>query len=301
MSFPVSPFEPTVVDAIAEVQTVSEKKSQLVLLNGYDQHGLFHPSKILWRKPIQGSTLAENVNSNKRRRVKRTLQKAQEMHIVVEWKENIAQEDYQEFFSYYAEKMRSKETGKLILSKEWYQDRIVDKQLAFSVVRCTQDGNYIGGAIVQHKPDCLDICYVSYKKFALSELDLGLGACIIDTTIQQAQGLGYTTIGYGRDTNIYGYFHSLDLLRYKRWYGFVPKIPQNSNLYQMQTLFLAKKEDHPVMLFTLENESSTTLALTIMSNDEIEYKAYQPDGIHTIVVPFTEVAQQHSQYIFSQS
>lgn len=273
-----------------------------LVIQEYSAHGLYHPSKICWRLSVTTEEYTAVLKSSKRRRVIRTHEKYKESGLRMEWEEELSEAGFQNFLRFYIETMSKLPKGKIHLTPEWYSHRIHELKKRFSGIHFFKGEQYYGGALIEHKEDALDICYAAYTKSSLQEMDLGLGAIVISNIYNKAKSYGYQHIGYGRDTNMYGYHLSLDLLRYKRWYGFFPTVPTDIQLFSYQTIFFLQSPIDPIAIFTTEKKNNSNLSLILIQpqdRESVDIQAYCPEGMSVQSMSGEILSKEHRTYIES--
>ena len=283
------------LDSLQELEK-EDINADIVILKDKDEHGIYQPEKIFWKKVITSLEFGETLKSKKRKQLNKTKQQVLALGIRLKWEEDLTQNSYLKFLEKYQKVISGMQHGNLFLNENWYTEKIIDQKKKYSGIFFYQEEKFLGGAIVAFADKGFYVGYVAHDKFSYKELNLGLSPLIIDEVYRQAVERKLSFISYGRDRNLYGVMNSFELLRFKKTYGFSVFLPEEGLI--KQTVFFPKKlsEINFIGCFLLLDNDK--IGLHIFTDEEVEASSYCPENIlSTEKSSLVELFLKHKNYL----
>lgn len=234
-----------------------------------NRENYFHvPLKITYKfdVPKTKDEYLASLSRNKRKKIKKSLRKAQEEDVSFVFDFPIKKTNFFEWLTIYNENIDAKEKSMLFVDEKWYEKNKKDGGGIFA----KKDDKIIGGIIFKkmHKSDYFDerwsIGFSSSKKEFLS---LGINELLNYYLVSFAKEKGIRLLVRGMDTNLYGYHLSPGLYLFKKSIGF-KVIPYKKKGFYYMKINSFKKFKNEILFFSLNDND--LLVGNIMTKEKIE-------------------------------
>ncbi len=208
--------------------------------------GYVRPKKIRWAMVLKGDDPFKLIKAKKlRKHLKNWLSNIESYGLKYEVKDSLTSKDFAQWFKKYSSLLTSKEKANININQNWllYKTKAGKRVGGVFIYK----GNkLLGGNIFIISETGFTITYGIVEKIKYPNWSLGAIADFI--SVRRAFEMGYKTVGFGQDNNLYGYHLSQGLLQYKLNFGLTPNYKDTDIIYTTKFIDYKKFKDSIIFL-----------------------------------------------------
>lgn len=260
-------------------ETISESVDIVNLTSENSSFGFVRPTKIAWRAHLDRypDILSFVQSKQLMKRLRRWDQDAQPLGIKARHTTELTEVEFKEILSLYEALMTEKDDkANTILTKDWHQDKLNQGKKVGATLIYWID-KLIAANLFTVTDEKLSVGYGATASIKLEKWNLG--AYVDFKTLEFAKSIGYNTVSFGQDTNLYGHHLNPGLFSYKARLGLTPEPAKKADW--ITTKFVSFEAFGDEIVF-LGKDKDMVITYLLSRKDQPDPHAYIARGVEEV-------------------